>query len=144
MLRIDESSVGPQLSGDFLSSQQFAGPLQKHDQHLEGLRVQLDADSLPAKLARDSVCFKCSEAIAPGWHGVRHVSCRVYPIALSILDFPQGTTSRKSNGCNRLEVRINLFNETPCIACKPEEGKVQCMTRRLFSDSRNCPCSADF
>jgi hypothetical protein len=67
-----------------LSREHLTRSLQQHDQHLEGLRVQLDADSLFAKLSRGSVCFKYSEAIALGWPWFHHVVRRVYPIARSI------------------------------------------------------------
>ena len=65
MLIIDEGSVGPELAGDFVACQQITRPLQEHQQDLKGLRVQLDANSLPAQLSRCSINLKYSEAIAP-------------------------------------------------------------------------------
>ena len=67
MLVINECPVGPQLLRDFFAREQLARPAKKHKEHLERLRVQFDKDSLPAKLSRGRVCFKCSEAVAPGW-----------------------------------------------------------------------------
>ena len=69
---IDKGSVGPQFAGDFFAGEQLARPSQQHAAAPEGLRVQLDADALPAKLSRGSVGFKCSEAIAQGWLWVCH------------------------------------------------------------------------
>jgi hypothetical protein len=80
---IDKRAVGPQLPADFLSREKPAGPLEEQQEHLEGLRVQLDEDALPAQLSGGRVCFKCSEAIAPGWLWVCHVLFPVYPIANS-------------------------------------------------------------
>jgi hypothetical protein len=67
VLVVDEGSVGPELAGDFFSRQQLAGSIQEHDEHLEGLGVQLDADALSAKLTQGGVSFKYSEAVMPGW-----------------------------------------------------------------------------
>jgi hypothetical protein len=39
MFVIDKGALGPQLSGDSLSSQQFARPLQEHAEYLKGLGV---------------------------------------------------------------------------------------------------------
>ena len=55
---VDKSSVGPQCAGDFFARQKFAGLVQQHQQNLEGLRVELDADSLPAKLPCRGVCLE--------------------------------------------------------------------------------------
>jgi hypothetical protein len=46
---------------------------EKHEEHLERLRMQLDADPLPAKLSMDGIRFKYSEAIATSWLWVRHI-----------------------------------------------------------------------
>ncbi len=75
---VDEGSVGPQLAGDLFSGEEFAWPLQEHEEDLEGLGVQLDADALTAEFAQWCVCFKYSEAVAPVWLWVGHVSCQVY------------------------------------------------------------------
>ncbi len=83
VLVVDEGSVGPELARDLFAREQLAGelqiPLQKHEQHLERLRVQFDAQSLPAQFARGGVRLKDSKAIAPDWprvgRVVRHV-CR--------------------------------------------------------------------
>ena len=62
-----------QSSREILAREQFAGALEQQEQHLEGLRVELDADALAAKLSGGGVGFKGSEAIAPGWRWVGHV-----------------------------------------------------------------------
>ena len=80
MLVIDEGAVRPELAGDFLPAQQIAGPFQEHEQHLERLRIQPDADSLASKLSGSSVSLEDPEAIAPGWAWFRHFSIHpVYP-----------------------------------------------------------------
>jgi hypothetical protein len=70
---IDECSIGPQLAGYLLACEELTWAVHEQQEHLEWLRIQLDAEALPAKLARVSVCFECSEAIAPGWPCVGHV-----------------------------------------------------------------------
>ena len=50
----------------------------------KGCAFNLIAYALPAKLAGGSVCFKCSEAIAPGWGWIGHGFCPVYPMTNSI------------------------------------------------------------
>jgi hypothetical protein len=81
---IDERAVGPQFVCNLLSSQQLAGPAQKHQQYLKWLRVQLDAHALSTKFARLCVRFKCSEAIAPWRLRIRPDICHdlspIYPI----------------------------------------------------------------
>ena len=97
VLVVDEGAVGPQLPGDFLAGEQLAGPVQQQQKHLKGLRIQLDADALPAQLSGGGVGFECSEAIAPGWLRVCHVFSPVYPIENSIQSEPRkSTTSQKS------------------------------------------------
>lgn len=74
MLIVDEGSVRPKFAGDFVACQKLAGPLQEHEQYLEGLRVQFDANSLPAQLSRRSIYLKYSEAITHDWLRVGHLS----------------------------------------------------------------------
>ena len=66
MLIVDEGSVGPQLVGDFLARKKLAGPVEQHEEHLEGLGVQLDAQALTAKFSRGGIHLKDSEAITRG------------------------------------------------------------------------------
>jgi hypothetical protein len=80
MFVVDEGAVGPEFARDLLARQQLAGPVYQHQEHLERLGIELDANALAAKLTRSGVCFKCSEAIAPRWPWVRHLSCPMYPI----------------------------------------------------------------
>jgi len=49
--------------GDLLARQQLAWPVEEHQEHLEGLGVQLDAQTLAAKLSCGGVHLKDSEAI---------------------------------------------------------------------------------
>jgi hypothetical protein len=67
MFVINERPFGPQFLGDFLSSQKFSGSFQEHEEHLERLGVQFNANPLPSKLSRSGVYFECSKAVAPGW-----------------------------------------------------------------------------
>jgi len=62
MLIVNEGAVRPELPGDILARQQLARLLQQHQQNLEWLCVQLDADTLPAEFARSSVGLKDSKA----------------------------------------------------------------------------------
>ena len=64
MLVIDEGSFRPKLARDFVAREQLAGPLQKHEENLEGLSVELDAHSLPSQFTCGGVRFKDSKAIA--------------------------------------------------------------------------------
>ena len=64
---VDEGAIGPELAGDLFAGEELAGPFEEQKQDLEGLRVELDADALAAKLAGGGVGFECAEAIAPGW-----------------------------------------------------------------------------
>jgi hypothetical protein len=64
---VNEGSVGPECSGDLFASQELAGPLQEHEEHLEGLSIEFDADAFSTKLAEGAVGFEYSEAVAPGW-----------------------------------------------------------------------------
>src|SRR5207302_1783729 len=64
---IHEGAVGPESLGDLLARDQFSWPLQQHEQYLEWLRVQLDPQSLAAKLSGCSVRLKRTEAITWGW-----------------------------------------------------------------------------
>jgi hypothetical protein len=72
VLVVDEGTVGPEGAADFLACEQSAGAVEEQEEYLEGLGVELDADSLAAELAGDAVCLKSSEAIAARWEGVRH------------------------------------------------------------------------
>jgi hypothetical protein len=78
---VDESAFGPQFARDFFASEQLSGTLNEQQKHLEGLRIQLDEDALPAKFTCGGVCLKRTEAIAPGWLWFGHDFRSVYPIA---------------------------------------------------------------
>ena len=67
MFVVDKGSVGPECAGDLFASEEFAGPLQKHEEHLEGLSVEFDTNAFSTKLAKGAVGFEYSEAVAPGW-----------------------------------------------------------------------------
>lgn len=73
MFVVDEGSVWPECAGDLFASEELAGPLQKHEEHLEGLGVQLNADALPTEFAESGICFEYSEAVASGWLIVEHI-----------------------------------------------------------------------
>jgi len=64
VLVVDKGSVGSQFAGDFFTREQLAGPVEEHEEHLEGLGIQLNAQALAAKLSRGGVHLKDSEAIA--------------------------------------------------------------------------------
>jgi hypothetical protein len=70
---VDEGAVGPQLAGDLLASEELAGPVEQHQEYLEGLGVELYAETLPAKFPCGTVCLENSEAIALRWLWVGHV-----------------------------------------------------------------------
>ncbi len=72
VLVVDEGSVGPEGAADFLAGEEVAGPVEEQEQDLEGLSVELDADSLAAELAGDAVCLKSGEAVAASWDGLGH------------------------------------------------------------------------
>ena len=137
VLVVDEGAVGPQLAGDFLARQQLAGPLQEQQEHLEGLRVQLDADALPAQLSGGGVCFKGSEAIAPGWLRCLVMSlCPVYPIS----EFepkqlaPRYNFSEIQLSAITCTVRNNLQQmRFHALRWKPGRRKVLFMTQRKSS-----------
>ena len=58
MFVVDKGAVGPQLPGDFFAGEQLAGPVEQHQEYLEGLGVELDAETLPAKFSGGGVCFE--------------------------------------------------------------------------------------
>src|SRR5260370_1636002 len=119
MFVVDEGTVGPQLPRDFLSRQQFAGALQKHEEHLKGLHVHFNADTLLAKLSRCRVCFKHSEAIASSLPWVRHVFGPVYLIRARFEDIVEGTTPHIINRCSHLlREKQSSPGEPPCLASK--------------------------
>ncbi len=123
MLVVDEGSVGPEVLRDFLSRQEFARPLQKHQEDLEGLDVQLNADTLFAKLSRCGVGFKHSEAIAPCLgRGSVMLSRSVYPILRLIRrSFAEWTTSHNSNRCSHLHGEKQS---------SPREARIHCLLGR--------------
>ena len=74
---VDEGAVGPELAGDLLAGEEFAGAAEEQAEDLEGLRVELDADALAAELAGGGVGFKGAEAVAPGWGWGGHLKASV-------------------------------------------------------------------
>jgi len=51
VLVVDEGAFGPEFAGDFFAGEQLAGAFEQHEQHLKGLDVYLDANSLLAQLS---------------------------------------------------------------------------------------------
>jgi hypothetical protein len=80
VLVVDEGSVGPEGASDLLACQELAGPGQEHEEHLEGLCVEFDADALSAKFAEGAVRFEYSEAETPGWLWVGHILWLSWPV----------------------------------------------------------------
>ncbi len=72
MLVVDEGAVGPKLTGDFFTGEELAGALEEHEEDLKGLDVDLDTDTLAAKLSGGCVGLEDSEAIAPSLPWVGH------------------------------------------------------------------------
>ena len=117
MFVVNKSSVGPQLPGDFLSRQQLTGPLQQQAQHLKRLCVQLDPESISAKLSRGYVCFKCAEAIAPCWLCIRHAHASVTDHALNPVPLPNVQLFASLISAITCTVRnLSSTSEIPCIA----------------------------
>ncbi len=70
VVEVDEGAVGPEGAGYFIAGEDFVGSLEQHQQDLEGLDVELDADALLAQLAGGGVGLEDAEAIALRWgHG---------------------------------------------------------------------------
>jgi hypothetical protein len=65
VLEIDERAVGPKLARNLVARDEVAWPLQKHEENLERLSVQLDAQPLPTQLSGGGVRFKHAKAITP-------------------------------------------------------------------------------
>ena len=96
MLVVDERPIGPELTGDLFAGNQLAGPVQQHEKHLKRLCVDSDAEPLPAQLARSGVCFKCAEAIAPGWAMLVHISMLVHILRFSVADGEFGAGTKRN------------------------------------------------
>lgn len=58
---IDEGSVGPKLVGDFVAGEDLAWAAEEHEEKLEGLGVEFDADAFAAEFAGGGVGFKSAE-----------------------------------------------------------------------------------
>jgi len=51
VLVIDEGTVGPDALSDLLAREDLSGPVEEHEEDLEGLGVELDPDSLLAQFS---------------------------------------------------------------------------------------------
>ena len=79
VVEVHDGVVTPQPLPHLFAGHQFAGPVQQHHQHLEGLRVQLDADAVFAQLSRGFVEFERAKAKHAGlrfWAASGTIQCK--------------------------------------------------------------------
>src|ERR1039458_5047211 len=62
VIEIHERVLVPQPLPHLFARHQLGWPFQKHHQHLEGLRVELEADTLLAQLSYGLVCLEHTKA----------------------------------------------------------------------------------
>jgi hypothetical protein len=72
-VEIYERVRGPKPLAKFLAGNHFAGPLDQKGQNLEGLVLQLNLQTMLAKLARVQICLERSEAYSTLLGGYLHI-----------------------------------------------------------------------
>ena len=70
---VDIRTVGPEVAGDLVAGEEFAGAIEEQAEDLERLGVEAKADALAAEFAGGDVGLEGSEAIAAGWCRAGHV-----------------------------------------------------------------------